>query len=113
MGIYSTCQFLGTFAGGVLGGYALANVGIDGLFWLLAVILLFWCFVASTMVSPKPLQTLILPVGETKANEFVKSISNIVGVEDILLIEGEDLAYVKVNKTLIDMESIRPFLNRT
>jgi predicted MFS family arabinose efflux permease len=113
MGIYSTCQFLGTFAGGVLGGYALANVGIDGLFWLLAVILLFWCFLASTMVSPKPLQTLILPVGETKANEFVKSISNIVGVEDILLIEGEDLAYVKVNKTLIDMESIRPFLNRT
>ena len=113
MGIYSTCQFSGTFAGGVLGGFALASLGVDGLFLLLALMLLFWCFVAHTMASPKPLQTLILQVGETKPNEFVKSISNIVGVEDILLIEGEDLAYVKVDKTLIDRESLQPFLNRT
>jgi len=113
MGIYSTCQFLGTFIGGILGGFALANVGIDGLFWLLALMLLFWCFVAATMASPKPLQTLILQVGETKASDFVKSISNIDGVEDILLIEGEDLAYVKVDKTLIDLEIFQPFLNRT
>ena len=112
MGIYSSCQFLGTFTGGILGGFALANVGIDGLFWLLGLMLLFWCFVAATMASPKPLQTLILQVGETKASDFVKSISNIVGVEDILLIEGEDLAYVKVNKNLIDLESLKPFLNR-
>jgi len=113
MGIYSSCQFLGTFTGGILGGFALANVGIDGLFWLLGLMLLFWCFVAATMASPKPLQTLILQVGETKASDFVKSISNIAGVEDILLIEGEDLAYVKVNKNLIDLESLQPFLNRT
>ena len=113
MGIYSTCQFLGTFIGGILGGFSLANVGIDGLFWLLALMLLFWCFVAATMASPKPLQTLILQVGETKASDFVKSISNIDGVEDILLIEGEDLAYVKVDKTLIDLEIFQPFLNRT
>lgn len=113
MGIYSSCQFLGTFAGGILGGFALANVGVDGLFLLLAMMLLFWCLLACTMTSPKPLQTLILQVGETKADEFVKSISNIVGVEDILLIEGEDLAYVKVNKNLIDLNSLEPFLNRT
>lgn len=113
MGIYSSCQFLGTFAGGILGGFALANVGVDGLFLLLAMMLLFWCLLACTMTSPKPLQTLILQVGETKADEFVKSISNIVGVEDILLIEGEDLAYVKVDKTLIDLDIMQPFLNRT
>jgi predicted MFS family arabinose efflux permease len=113
MGVYSTCQFLGTFAGGILGGYGLANVGLDGLFWLLAVMLLFWCFLACTMTSPKPLQTLILQVGETKANDFVKSISNMSGVEDILLVEGEDLAYVKVDKTIIDLKTFQPFLNRT
>jgi len=113
MGIYSTCQFLGAFTGGILGGWALSTIGANGLFWLLAFILLFWCFVAITMTSPKPLQTMILRVGETKANEFVKSISTIAGVEDILLIEGEDLAYVKVDKTLIDLERIQPFINRT
>ena len=113
MGVYSTCQFLGAFAGGILGGFALANLGVEGLFLLLAVMLLFWCLLACTMISPKPVQTLILQVGETKADDFVKSISNIVGVEDILLIEGEDLAYVKVDKTLIDLDTMQPFLNRT
>jgi hypothetical protein len=90
----------------------LSTVGTDGVFWLLAFMLLFWCFVALTMISPKPHQTLILQVEKTKANEFVKSVSNIVGVEDILLIKGEDLAYIKVDKTLIDLESLQPFLNR-
>ncbi|MFL2499765.1 MAG: MFS transporter [Porticoccaceae bacterium] len=112
MGIYSTCQFLGTFAGGILGGWALSTIGTHGVFWLLAFMLLFWCFVALTMTSPKPLQTLILHVEKTKTNEFIKSVSNIVGVEDILLIKGEDLAYIKVNKTLIDLESLQPFFNR-
>ena len=39
MGIYSTSQFLGAFAGGVLGGWSVQQFGIDGLFILLAAIL--------------------------------------------------------------------------
>ncbi|MGB0449524.1 MAG: MFS transporter, partial [Porticoccaceae bacterium] len=36
MGIYSTSQFLGAFAGGILGGWSLQQFGIDGLFVLLS-----------------------------------------------------------------------------
>jgi len=111
MGIYSTWQFLGTFAGGLLGGLALTSWGVDGLFLLLSLLLLVWCFVALKMTSPRPLQTMILQVGVAKPNEFIKSVSTIVGVEDILLIEGEDLAYVKVDKTKVDRNSLEPFIN--
>jgi hypothetical protein len=65
------------------------------------------------MQSPKALQTLVLQIGDKNPNEFAKIISNIVGVEDILLVEGEDLAYVKVDKTTVDLPSLQPFFNRT
>ena len=113
MGIYSTCQFLGTFAGGILGGWGLTSLGVDGLFLLLAVLVLVWVILATQMSSPRPMQTMILQVGERKPNEFIKSVSTIVGVEDILLLEGDDLAYIKVDKTAIDVAELQPFLNRT
>jgi predicted MFS family arabinose efflux permease len=113
MGIYSTCQFLGTFAGGILGGWGLTSLGVDGLFILLAALLLVWVILATQMSSPRPMQTMILQVGERKPNEFIKSVSTIVGVEDILLLEGDDLAYIKVDKTAIDVAELQPFLNRT
>ncbi|MGB2173162.1 MAG: MFS transporter, partial [Porticoccaceae bacterium] len=75
MGIYSTCQFLGTFAGGILGGWGLTSLGVDGLFLLLAVLVLVWVILATQMSSPRPMQTMILQVGERKPNEFIKSVS--------------------------------------
>jgi predicted MFS family arabinose efflux permease len=112
MGIYSSAQFMGAFAGGVLGGWALGSIGIDGLFIILAIILLIWFCFALGMQAPRSLQTLVLQVGETDRGEFVKIISKMVGVEDILLFEGEDLAYVKVDKQRVDLTSLRPYFNR-
>ena len=113
MGIYSSFQFMGTFVGGLLGGWALASFGTSGLFTILGLILLLWLFLALPMQSPRALQTLVLHIGNKNPNEFAKIISNIVGVEDILLVEGEDLAYVKVDKRKVDLPRLQPFFNRT
>lgn len=40
LGAYSTAQFLGAFAGGVLGGWALGRFGRDGMFVLMALLVL-------------------------------------------------------------------------
>lgn len=40
LGAYSTAQFLGAFAGGVLGGWALGEFGRDGMFVLMALLVL-------------------------------------------------------------------------
>ena len=112
MGIYSTSQFLGAFVGGTLGGFSLQQFGIDGLFLMLAGVLASWWLLSLGLQSQRPLQTLVLHVGDTGHSNFVKIISAIVGVEDILLIKGESLAYVKVDKQTVDMQSIRPYLKR-
>jgi predicted MFS family arabinose efflux permease len=112
MGIYSTSQFMGAFVGGTLGGWSLQNYGGEGVFLLVAVVLSIWWFLSLSLKSPRPLQTLVLQVGEMEHRDFVKIISNITGVEDILVVKGEALAYVKVDKKTVDMSSIKPYLNR-
>lgn len=111
MGIYATSQFMGAFVGGTLGGWSLQQFGNTGVFLLVAVVLAIWWFFSLSLKSPRPLQTLVLEVGEMEHRDFVKIISNIVGVEDILLIKGESLAYAKVDKKTVDMSSIKPYLN--
>jgi predicted MFS family arabinose efflux permease len=112
MGIYSTSQFLGSFAGGVLGGWSLQEIGIDGLFIVISLVLFVWWVLSLGLQSPKPLQTLVLSVGDREHQDFLKIISKIAGVEDILLIKGEQLAYVQIDRLLIDMPSLQPYLNR-
>lgn len=112
MGIYSSSQFLGAFAGGVLGGWALGSMGINGLFLLLASILAIWFCFALGMHTPKPLKSLVLQVPDKGRGEFEKIISSMAGVEDILLVEGEDLAYVKVDPKSVDMANLQPYFNR-
>lgn len=112
MGIYSTSQFMGAFVGGILGGWSLQQFGSTGVFLLVAVVLAIWWFLSLSLKSPRPLETLVLEVGEMEHRDFVKIISNIVGVEDILVVKGESLAYAKVDKKTVDMTSIQPYLNR-
>ena len=112
MGIYSTSQFLGAFAGGILGGWSLQQFGIDGLFLLLAVILAIWCLVALGLQTPRALQTVVLNVGDMAHDNFAKLILKVPGVEDILIVKGEQLAYAKVDKKTVDMSSLKPYFNR-
>ena len=111
MGLYSTSQFLGAFAGGALGGWSLQQFGVDGLFLVVGVILLVWLFLAVGLEAPRPLQTIVLQVGDRDVDDFAKIISTTKGVEDILMIKGEPLAYIKVDKRVVDMASLQPYFN--
>jgi MFS family permease len=111
MGLYSTSQFLGAFAGGALGGWSLQQFGVDGLFLVVGIILLVWLFLAVGLEAPRPLQTIVLQVGDRDVDDFAKIISTTKGVEDILMIKGEPLAYIKVDKRVVDMASLQPYFN--
>ena len=46
MGVYSTCQFLGAFAGGAAGGWILEHQGLSALIWLCMLLAALWWLVA-------------------------------------------------------------------
>ena len=112
MGIYSTSQFFGAFVGGLLGGWSVQQVGVDGLFVLLAAIGCLWWLFALGLQTPRAMQTVVLNVGDISHQDFAKLILNVPGVDDILVVEGEPLAYAKVDKKTVDMASLKPYFNR-
>ena len=112
MGIYSTSQFFGAFAGGLVGGWSVHTFGVDGLFVTISLVLLVWTFVSMGLKAPRPLQTLVLSVGNLDQQDFLKIVSNVTGVEDILLVKGEHLAYVQIDRLQVDMTSLQPYINR-
>ena len=112
MGLYSTCQFFGAFVGGVLGGWSVQRFGVDGLFLLLAAIGCVWWVFALGLQAPRALQTVVLNVGDMECENFAKLILKVPGVDDILVIEGEQLAYAKVDKKTVDMSGLKPYFNR-
>ena len=111
MGIYSTSQFFGAFVGGVLGGWSVQQLGVDSLFLLLALISLVWWLLALGLDAPRSLQTVVLNSGAMDHEDFAKLILNVPGVEDILVVRGEQLAYAKVDKKTVDMAGLKPYFN--
>ena len=112
MGIYSTSQFFGAFVGGLLGGWSVQQFGVDNLFLLLAAIGFAWWLAVLGLDAPKALQTVVLNSGDMAHEDFAKLILKVPGVEDILVVTGEQLAYAKVNKKTVDMSGLKPYFNR-
>lgn len=111
MGIYSTSQFFGAFCGGLIGGWSLQQFGASGVFLVVAVILVLWFFLAVGLHQPRPLRTVVLRVGDLPHARFAEIISNIPGVEDILVVEGEPLAYAKIDRQQVDLQALKPYFN--
>ena len=109
MGVYSTSQFLGTFAGGALGGVMLHLGEPRWLFWALAVPVGLWCWFAATMQEPQYLLNMMLPF-DGDADFVREKLGQIRGVAQALVVAEEKIAYLKVDDALLDklaLEALR------
>ena len=106
MGVYSSSQFLGAFAGGSAGGFAHQLWGIDGVFFTVLIVLCLWSLLAFTMKKPGYLSTYLLKVKEVTVEQLLA----VEGVVEAALIEedGNDeiVAYLKVKKRILDEEKL-------
>ena len=107
MGLFSSAQFLGAFAGGLLGGILLGSGDYATTFAWLAAILCGWFLVALTMKTPKYLQSKIVSLkglGPDEFDRFVEQASSIEGVHEVSVYEIDRVAYLKVEKGFDDSE---------
>jgi len=106
MGIYSSSQFLGAFAGGSIGGYAHQHWGIAGVFTTVIVVLAIWLIFAATMKKPGYLSTYLINVDDASIGQLLA----VDGVVEAALIEDEKqsgtVAYLKVNRRILDEEKL-------
>jgi predicted MFS family arabinose efflux permease len=112
MGVYSTSQFLGAFAGGLLGGWVLGGYGLEGVFLFGAAAVLIWFLFASGMAQPTYLTNHLLRVGElspTQAAELQMELRDIKGVGEVTVVAEDGVAYLKIDKKEIDMAALDAF----
>jgi predicted MFS family arabinose efflux permease len=103
-GIYSSSQFLGIFAGGVVGGWAQQSAGDVGVFALTAALALLWLATAATMSRPSYLTTRLVRIGDGKdADTLAARLRQLPGVADAVVVAEEKLAYLKVDSKIFDV----------
>lgn len=109
MGIFSTHQFIGSFIGGVAGGWLQEHYANEGVFWLVGLVFFIWALVSFIQPAPRQLSSLAFSIpalGKVELNQFREQLMAIQGVESMQIFEDEQTAYLKVNKQHLDKDAL-------
>ncbi len=109
MGVYSTCQFLGAFLGGVGGGWVLANYGDAAVYVVASVLIALWFLAALGMKEPSHLQSFTLQLKNIEAQDsagWVTRLMGVAGVEEAVVVAEDKTAYLKVDNQRLDKEQL-------
>lgn len=112
IGIYSTAQFGGAFAGGVLGGWLYGASGTEAVFLLGVVLLVVWFLVALPMAEPEissTRQLRLAPRYLAQAEIAARELSRLPGVREAVIVAEEGIAYLKVDPHLFDADRLKEF----
>lgn len=105
MGLYSSAQFAGAFAGGALGGFLLSS---GDLLWLLCVnvaLCLVWFIVSLGLKKTGNLGSRefhLEHLSQLSAKEVADKLLSVRGVLDVVLFSSEKTAYLKVDRDQLD-----------
>lgn len=110
MGIYSTSQFLGAFMGGVMGGFLADRFGLSAVFLGAAIVAVSWWLLMLGMRAPRHLSSEIVVLSDeqqdTPLETLMERFAAVTGVEDVMVVPEERLAYLKVDRTQLDNEAL-------
>ena len=114
MGIYSSSQFLGAFAGGILGGFIAGEFGEQTIFLVTGLFSLVWLFLTLGMKPLKKSKAYSFSTNinnDEQAHEVAQKLSEMPGVIEVTIMHDEAVAYLKVDDKTVDILSIKALLN--
>ncbi len=103
MGVNASSQFLGAFLGGVTGGQLLL-LNNTALGWsILTGLAIVWLLISFGLAQPRYLSSMVLRLPEHKqTDEWTSQLLAIRGIEEVVVMSDQQVAYVKVDKQQID-----------
>ena len=107
MGLFSSAQFLGAFAGGLLGGLLLSRGDFASVFGWLGGLTCIWLLVAFSMKAPRYLKSKVVSLrnlGDSDLQHFVERARALDGVCEVSVYEVDRVAYLKVEKSFDDKQ---------
>jgi MFS family permease len=109
MGIYSTGQFAGAFAGGALGGLLLSTGDMTYLLYVNTALCMGWLLISLKLKKTGNLGSQVFHLdhlAQLSAKEVADTLLSVKGVMDVVLLEGEKVAYLKINKDQLDTNAL-------
>ncbi|MFO1436436.1 MAG: MFS transporter [Gammaproteobacteria bacterium] len=115
MGVYSTCQFLGIFLGGLCGGWIHGSFGTDAVFLLAGGVAVLWIFVSTRMRFSRLVSRMfkVAVDSEDQAREMGSRLTALAGVSEAVVVAGDGVAYLKVDPKIFDPNSVRAIVPAT
>ncbi|GMR08106.1 MAG: MFS transporter [Gammaproteobacteria bacterium] len=110
MGVYSSSQFTGAFAGGALGGWVLGEYGLSGVFALSGSLAVLWLFLAIGMKSPLSVSSYVLRVtvsSAAQAQDLSARLIAVEGVSEAVVVVEDGMAYLKVQRRQLDHDALQ------
>ncbi|HAB42676.1 MAG TPA: MFS transporter [Acinetobacter sp.] len=103
MGVNASSQFLGAFFGGIIGGQLLL-LNNTSLGWsILSTIAIIWLLMSFGLAQPRYLSSLVLRLPESKqTDEWTSQLLAIRGIEEVVVMSEQQVAFVKVDKQQVD-----------
>jgi MFS family permease len=105
IGVYNTCQSLGVFFGGLLGGFLADFGGSFSVFSFCAILMTLWVSFALSMKAPPVVKTFMFLIKNKSLLKSPKKLALIEmklkkmkGVEDVMILFEEGKVMLKVNK---------------
>ncbi|MHA5055359.1 MFS transporter [Acinetobacter schindleri] len=103
MGVNASSQFLGAFFGGTLGGQLLLLNDISMGWSILTAVAIIWLLISFGLAQPRYLSSLVLSLPENRqTDEWTSQLLSIHGIEEVVVMPEQQVAYVKVDKQQIN-----------
>jgi MFS family permease len=109
MGFYSSSQFFGAFLGGSIGGWLHGQFGVHSVFICSAAAALLWLVVGSGMGASIQLSSVLYRLEWATPEELEQRVAQLralAGVAEVVVVEEDGMAYLKVDKRVFDAASL-------
>lgn len=112
-GIYTSCQFLGAFAGGVMGGWLMSKFGMTGVVLFCILLLVVWWLVSFKMTLQTGIANVSFaqaPADQRGAIELAEQLAELPGVLEAVVLADEQTTYLKVQRDQFNETRARELL---
>lgn len=105
LGVFNSFGYLGTFFGGLIGGYVIEFHSLVGTATAVIVVSLAWLFLIYKMANPSDIKNIYLELDKTN-QDFLNSLNNIEGVLEWYINESDKKVIIKYNSKVTSQEEI-------
>ena len=116
LGVYSTLQYLGAFAGGIMGGWLLGAGGERAVLAACAGLCLAWTLIAFGLREPRRLGVEQLRIGAVEGESvdaLTERLLAVPGVVEAVVVAEERTAWLRVDRRCLDRTSLRALSSTT